>query len=1258
MASTQEEILSTILPNILIDKISIYNPNNSSRTTKITISLVIREILDNDLFGTWFDSIDIKKYINIYVVQSIDPKITESLSLSSDMIEVITKSNTIKADDPRIKALAVICGARSYNKLINLIKNKTDLKKFNINNDVSIKNSDIAKFNSYDSEDGKKVYDIPYSVTFDIYNTSDEPLEHLSYFVQTSLDTDSLSKDFKIDFDVIDSFEETSNLLSEIVIENSEVSGYTYIYTTPDGNTWTGPMHQDDANNWRTGVDETIDSQLLTKTKILNNKIEDFRNIEEITKRIFDFSKIESLLGNSNLTKIQNFQIKIPDDNDSYASEFMISRSSDDKVKFSFSLDFYRIMKNNSSYSNFFNSFNERFKKESILESKIRTMKILRRRVKSQIKPSNKFSTIQPEQYSENDIIETVAISKDYGWKNFRNVTNLREINYESESEYPNIRFFTGVDTKIVNITDGIYQYGIEIEIEDGTLDFIRQKVVELNTAKNTLMSYYNECTQPSPKKTNLENSNPHIESELEYAGSPSNISENYDPVSNKFTRQFIKKLNNRYSNERRVNSPWISCTSIFINILDIFSESIKTQRDRAFVSRIILNYLKPESGNPSSIKKVIELYDYLISSINKASGISVNSFATSNMDFRGSIAGSNSNLRNFKIQKYFNSIYDVDSNKYFGIDMISDSVVSPNNLDGLAKIDLNSFSNRIKIETLKFFKNENPNVNILSYTFNDNVRNTSHSYVTPTRIDTQERSLVLNEFLNQSSRVSNQLTYLNQGDISDYQKALDLQVSLLNFKYEIFSKNRPSRRRTRDVTSRTYFRNQRHNMAIEKEKNNIKKLKNSVCEIMGIEIEPIEIEEEVQNNVVNLRVMRNTNLRRFVEPREIFENTPQDTTEKDIDDDIETSNDTAPLRNFFSAISLPLVKNQKTNFKFSLSSNNRNPRLNMRNSFAPINNLRSNLSNLSERNVIQRNNIGNTTNFNAFSQNVDNLVFRNSEQNNFKLLPNQIKAALGNNLDVRQEKSSSFRNNSFEQNITNSPNNIIDLEMIMEIQYLDGYEKDLVTSEIMINKPIWKRMTLEDYNQFGSGKELICRLVSYENKKLNVMKNSDLENCIYDRYFILQTVKRTTRTNAIQPLPIIRNAFETIRSNFTNLRIRPSIVQNVNVPEPIFGFPEVSGIRENNTNLNISNLINIKDIVDRDIKKLSSMTISQNNVAPSSAQIAVDVLSLDIMSGTTHTTNRISNPIPAVKIKNIAYNARRVRNNTRNNVRGITNGM
>ncbi len=76
-ATTQEEVLSGILPKVNINKITLTSPDEN--TLNVSLDLTIKETLDDGFFGSWFEDININKYILVDIVQSTDAAVTEAL---------------------------------------------------------------------------------------------------------------------------------------------------------------------------------------------------------------------------------------------------------------------------------------------------------------------------------------------------------------------------------------------------------------------------------------------------------------------------------------------------------------------------------------------------------------------------------------------------------------------------------------------------------------------------------------------------------------------------------------------------------------------------------------------------------------------------------------------------------------------------------------------------------------------------------------------------------------------------------------------------------------------------------------------------------------------------------------------------------------------------------------------------------------------------------------------------------------------------
>lgn len=1267
-ATTQEEILSSILPNVTIDKISLSNAGRNK--LNITINLVVKEVLDNDLLGTWFDDINLKKYILIDVVQSTDAEITRAISFSNDMIQLCNLSKTLNPEDRKVKALAYLTKEKNLQNLLSLLENKTKRKVISLSKDTDGDNK-ITKFSSYDNEDGKRVYEIPYKVDFSI--DSLQP-QHLAYFVVTSLDLQSLSRDFGIDYDVMESLEENGKTYSEIVIEDSQIAGYSYVYVDEQGDIWDGPVHKNDSGAWRTGDDETPSSRNLTRTTTINTKIEDFRDVAEIEKRVFDFNELKTSLGN--ILKIETLDLNSPNNtrtafstiNRDYAyldsfnktesifSDMYLARNSDGDIKFMFGLDFLNIMKNNSSFSNFFNSNNKRFKDEAIKNTKLATLKIIRRRIKNNIKQDSSKAEYHLEKFDTNEPDELVVMVSDLSWKNLKESNDLkgslREVDIEMGQEYESIRYFTGTDKTFSEITDGLYQYGIELEIEDGTIDYIKTRLNALETAKQDLLKYYNQVSMPSMNKYFAENTNPHIQSPNEYTAKSTVVNPGYDILSNKFSKQLIDKLNQEYSFQNKEQSaPWIAPVAVFVDVFDLFSQGISTNQERRKLISIIYKYLNPQSANPSSILKTIELFDYLISSVSRATGLTADvSIGSSNT--RPAASGGKSKL-NLKIMKFFNNIVDSNISKRYGLDYLATTSVSDDNADGLKTITSDLLFKRVENETAKYFNNQRPNLDFTNpganFKLSGNIDQNSFSYMTPTRIDLPARSVVLGkniEILNQpiSPKRNVKIESLYDGD-SQWENALSLQSEILNAKISTTNTLSPALSKITSTKKKSGLADPRINNSKEKEA--INKITELLSTYGSVTIEPVELETQTQDDgsLLLRAIPKNVKTNNITDDliSESLDHFRRDSGE-------EENKKTSGLSGFLAALSSATTRDKKTNVGPSFKASTKQPpKIGLGDQTDFIKNL-------------------SLTNPSSLSTNNGTLTgFKNPiSSHEFSKIPNQIRAILVGSDDLRQEMKETRNYGNFGELINSRINNQFHYEMIMEVQYLSGFEFVRGTREINVARPMWKTFTKETIDMFGEGKELLCRLKPYENLNLNISANKDAYDNAYDKYFIVKTKKVSNPINTTRPrLPpgiFIDNIIKDIQIRLPQLDIIPS--PNLG-KKPVMGeIPEIIQIvRINKDRTREVTEITNKDVMTRlaqtDLNTVTNISTTNSNI-PVSSYILSETIALDSQNKYTKNSSRNNNPVTSHSIsgkkalKNVNNNSRAMSQkiNAKDNIR------
>ena len=338
---------------------------NKNNALKITLSLTIMDHIDENGLTSWFYNEDLTKYLKIKLIQSQSPRITSGL----------TKSNFALLDKAK---------NRNLFKEVNIPIKKDE-------------NQNITDFISLDTAQNKRIFSIDYTLDFIIDDL--EP-KHLCYFAICYFDLGALTKEYEMDFLLPDSNANLvrGNVVGEKVIVNSNLQLETYVFTLKDGTIWTGAVHRMESGategyleaslptgtfqGWMTGENHTAESKYLTRTRMANSKIQDFREIDAIKLMDFDltpaaniFSSIEK--GNTGAQRVIQNQPEV------YFSPAFVSYALNGDAKFLFQLDYNRIIRDKTQFGNIIDkASNPQALAEIYAGSRITLLKVLRRRVR------------------------------------------------------------------------------------------------------------------------------------------------------------------------------------------------------------------------------------------------------------------------------------------------------------------------------------------------------------------------------------------------------------------------------------------------------------------------------------------------------------------------------------------------------------------------------------------------------------------------------------------------------------------------------------------------------------------------------------------------------------------------------------------------------------------------------------------------------------------------------------------------------------
>lgn len=755
----KEDIYGDLLPDVFIEKITLENSgffpiqtnphidNEREEITvrkiannlKIKLDLTIKQKLENDSLIKWLDDLDFKKYFIIKVFQVKDAKLAALAQLTKDAILVFDPA-TFSSSKPAVRRLF-----RGYLKFKDDRDLKTYCQKF-----VTLQKTTISNINKkLDGEntseildDGTEIVNTNFSLTF---KNSEEQIGHLSYYAVAQFDITALIRDYKLTLShkLSQFLFELTKVKSETVFDNFEIKGESYIYLDENSKIWNGDVHQDATGEYRSGLQETSDSIPLIKRSVNNSVIQDFRTRQQTEKLSIQFNSLQTYFNKlikRNLGTETNFLSRT----NPFFSELEVVLDKDEEVNLLFSLDVKGMAIKNSPYSYLVKNYKSVFARELAEQTKIKNLKMFRKRVKPKNTP-DKFtsSTTKYEPFTKNEINEllfhvsgineTVVSNENFF---LRKISNLSS---------PEILQFSGTDFSISSKTTGIYQYSLELEFEDPFINYINNNIEMLNRARSILLEYYSECQKTSLTKMVAEVDNPHIRSRKENEVKKYTIEGNYNPITDSFTKSFSGRMLIKYRDAN--SSPWILCNVVFTDIASKYLDNI----EKEVFLRQLISYTSPYTGNPSGVKFVIQLIEQFLSSLEKI--IKTNAKTDNTSPTARKVAKKQNSI---KITNTFSNVIDLQAKPKIFLNFINNTANLSRVKNGLMTILQSEYQQRVDNEILRYYKIANPNPQIVGGTEEEiatNFETKKYSYLTPISVtDTRtDKEIEITDFTQNS---------------------------------------------------------------------------------------------------------------------------------------------------------------------------------------------------------------------------------------------------------------------------------------------------------------------------------------------------------------------------------------------------------------------------------------------------------------------------------------------------------------------------
>ena len=732
--SMQSIVGKNNIPTPYIKKIEL--ETHQANGLLVTLNLSLLDILNTKRKRfQWLKRDKIQKYLLIRIIESRNPELTRLLSSEGATTSV------------RLKALK-----KDYNFVERTISASGLIR-------VKDLQSESIRINEVN-----RLYMVPYEIKFRIpVNTP----PHLAYFCYCHLDTRAITGEYGIKFKNKRFREVQSYVTGELVFDNGRSPTEASIYQLPNGDIWAGAVHfNDKSRKYMAGPIHTEKSHsILERTKISNFKVQDQRvmnslqtlklNLKGSTNVIDKITpRTSASWPSSEFGKKQNF-----------ISSAFISRDSDGKANLVFSIDLARILRENaqfgmiikdadifdevSKYSriNSFKLFRTRVRKNMLTTNPCARHKRFNIDTKRELivhnseitagRFENKMFRRYKEQTSKRNVILSVPAvglparpgirlpppPPSYDVDSIERSGVRERIGFVKEINLLNaetMRSFSCTDYSMTKVTDGIYQYSIELEIEDGTLEYVLDVLRRLKESKSMLLRYLNEAR----------------------------LLKNYDTASGKFSKRFIQKKEQEYpdlSDDEILNTPnllrqkrnsitiadapWNMGIAIFLDIINKITNM--SDVDLGNITSSLHSMISPKTGTPEGISKFINVYENFEMKIRNL--LFNRGVGDTEFDVNIKTSSGPFNKDRFKksliiVEKKFGDVFDSDVIKRVEYDFLGGRKA---NRRGMREIAASSYIERAGIEHSKYFIGEpTPSTNAIR-----DLRQTDGTYLSPARV-------------------------------------------------------------------------------------------------------------------------------------------------------------------------------------------------------------------------------------------------------------------------------------------------------------------------------------------------------------------------------------------------------------------------------------------------------------------------------------------------------------------------------------------
>lgn len=499
------------------------------------------------------------------------------------------------------------------------------------------------------------------------FNAPTSNPKHLTYFVVCEFhsDTNDLQQDTI-----------HGPVVVERVISASSLVEESFIFKDANGSIWGGPVHYTKATGWMEGAFHgPHEHGSLTRERLPNLKVQDLRIFDEVAKLPITLAPNRA----TNMAKTD------------YLSDLYLTRDKDGNSLLLFHFNHLNYMIDRSKFGPLLKTSSSGVQQRILSLSPILNIEIFRRRVtlreglnrlQSSAELKYEFNQMDPdpeaivastadrqrqlqsrskytatgEYYNRFTVLPT-GQNPPAGYKFFGKIEEV------AAYQETGLRTFSVVDADMAGITDGVYQYGVRIKVQDGTAAFLKRNMTELSRSAEMLEAYFASSERPA-----------HFQRTLQ-----------------RFTETFWRLYTNRGG---RIVEPWLGAIVKYIEVLDLATNISGDQKYK--LSKALYSVISPYTGRPSGILRFIEMVRVLETQVFQITNIAKESHAKD----RSAISQTTIN-RTIDLEHQFPETFDSNVLKNTGFDYFGVNTTDV----GILQLRAGTFKTRVDTELNRYAK-------------------------------------------------------------------------------------------------------------------------------------------------------------------------------------------------------------------------------------------------------------------------------------------------------------------------------------------------------------------------------------------------------------------------------------------------------------------------------------------------------------------------------------------------------------------------